>query len=158
MIRLLLPLILGLAGVGGGIAAGLALKEPGDEMTEAEDSKEATIESSDLPAEDVEYARLSNQFIVPVVRGAAVEALVVLSITLEVSPGSTETVFSNEPRLRDRFLRVLFDHANIGGFDAGFTQTGTMTLLRTALLEAAKDTLGTSVHDVLIVDIVRQDS
>ncbi len=104
-----------------------------------------------------EFARLSNQFIVPVVKGDKVVSLVVLSLTLEVEPGGTETVFATEPRLRDSFLRVLFDHANVGGFDASFTQSGTMTLLRRSLLEAATATLGQTVRDILIVDIVRQE-
>ena len=93
----------------------------------------------------------------PVVKGDKVVSLVVLSLTLEVEPGGTETVFATEPRLRDSFLRVLFDHANVGGFDAGFTQSGTMTLLRRSLLEAATTTLGKTVRDILIVDIVRQE-
>ena len=104
-----------------------------------------------------EFARLNNQFIVPVTHGSAVDALVVLSLTLEVDEGGTETVFQSEPRLRDRFLRVLFDHANMGGFDAGFTQSGKMDLLRTGLHEAASGILGPILRDVLIVDIVRQE-
>ena len=172
MKAILIPVVLTLVGLGAGIGAGMFLggggeeeqAEEGAEPKEGEagekDSKKEEEKADDEATTDdepFEFARLSNQFVVPVVRGDAVEAMVVLSITLEVEVGSTETVFQSEPRLRDRFLRVLFDHANIGGFDSGFTQSGNMTLLRRALREAARDTLGSLVRDVLIVDIVRQE-
>ncbi len=159
MKALLIPIVMLVAGAGAGVGAGLFLSTndtsaPDD--PEAAETQEETGESRDEDAA-VEFARLNNQFIVPLVEGDAVTAMVVLSLTLEVDEGGTEVVFENEPRLRDRVLRTLFDHANAGGFDAGFTQNGTMTLLRNALMETARTTLGPIVHDVLIVDIVRQE-
>ena len=65
----------------------------------------------------MEYVKLSNQFVVPVVKGKTVVSLVVLSLSLEVPEGQKDAVFRREPKLRDSFLQVLFDHANIGGFD-----------------------------------------
>lgn len=57
------------------------------------------------------------------------------------------------------FLRVLFDHANAGGFRGTFTDGSTLVALRRALLEAARSAMGAEgVLDVLITDIVRQDS
>lgn len=166
MMKLVIPIVFLLIGVGAGVGAGLFLKP---EQTETEtDGLDETGEASEQAAEEdasdeadpentTEFARMNNQFIVPVVKNDSVVALVVLSVTLEVDTGGTETVFAQEPRLRDSFLRVLFDHANVGGFDAGFTQAGTMSILRNGLHEAAKKTLGPLVHDVLIVDIVRQE-
>ena len=161
MKALLFPLALGLVGLGAGVGAGMFLSpepEP-EEITEdsAEPEKSAEKTSEDTADADSEFARMSNQFIVPVVHDSAVAALVVLSITLEVDIGSTTTVYQKEPRLRDRFLRVLFDHANIGGFDIGFTQSGTLEILRKALHEVAQDNLGEILRDVLIVEIVRQE-
>ena len=165
MMKLIIPIVMLLIGVGAGIGAGLALKpeeppaEEGEEQAETEDSpaeEEKEEEGEDAP-ETTEFARLNNQFIVPVIKNDAVSALVVMSITLEVEIGGSQTVYSQEPRLRDSFLRVLFDHANVGGFDAGFTQAGTMAILRNGLKEAAKKALGSLVQDVLIVDIVRQE-
>ena len=159
MKALILPVVMLALGVGAGIGAGLILAPPPeDESGAAEEALPLEeVENRDAPLGDGEFARMNNQFIVPVVKGDAVVALVVMSITLEVDPGGTEQVFSKEPRLRDRFLRVLFDHANIGGFDAGFTQSGNMSLLRRNLQEAAESTLGKIVRDVLIIDIVRQE-
>ncbi len=164
MKKLLLPILMLIVGVGGGVGAGMVLApKPAPEETHAEGGAEGEHGAA-APAEEgeegeptSEFARLNNQFIVPVVKGEKVAALVVLSITLEVDVGGSEVVFAQEPRLRDSFLRVLFDHANVGGFDAGFTQAGTMAILRNGLKEAARDALGPLVHDVLIVDIVRQE-
>ena len=92
------------------------------------------------------------------VESGQVAALVVVSLSLEVTAGSTETVFAREPKLRDVFLQVLFDHANAGGFRGSFTDGSNLIVLRQALKEVAMQVLGDMVSDVLIVDIARQDS
>jgi hypothetical protein len=108
-------------------------------------------------AEGFEYVKLNNQFIVPVVSGAKVAALVVLSLSIEVKAGGKEIVFGREPKLRDAFLQVLFNHANSGGFDGTFTTGEKMNDLRGSLFEAASRILGPMATDVLVIDIVRQD-
>lgn len=175
MKALLIPLILGLVGVGAGIGAGIMLtpeKDTSQEVAEGdeehgsdeehaekegESSEDEEDGGSDKAASDSEFARMSNQFIVPIIKDERVVSVVVLSITVEVGPGESTTVFQKEPRLRDSFLRVLFDHANIGGFDAGFTQSGTLEILRKALRETARESLGETLRDILIVDIMRQE-
>lgn len=104
-----------------------------------------------------EYVRLNNQFVVPVIEGTKVAALVVLSLSIEVGAGEQEKVFAREPKLRDAFLQALFDHANAGGFEGAFTRGEQMRDLRGSLLEAAVRILGAIASDVLIIDIVRQD-
>ncbi len=147
----LIPLILGLAGLAAGAAAGLALR-PAPEP-EAEPAEAAAPD----PAAAVEYVKLSNQFVVPVVEEGRVAAMVILSLTVEVAQGSTEAVYAREPRLRDALLQVLFNHANAGGFRGTFTDGANLVLLRQALREAAGRVLGPAATDVLIADIVRQD-
>ena len=105
-----------------------------------------------------EYIRLNNQFIIPVLSGGRVSALVVLSLSLETSPGQAEQVYLREPKLRDAFLQVLFDHANTGGFNGSFTDSGNLLQLRKSLLGEAKLVLGEIVTGVLITEIARQDS
>ena len=80
-----------------------------------------------------------------------------MSLSLEVQPGSEDAIYSREPKLRDALLRVLFDHAFIGGFDGTFTESSRLTALKVALLEAAQSVLGDLVSDSLITDIVRQE-
>ena len=105
-----------------------------------------------------DYVKLNNQFIVPLLEEGKVVSMVIVSLSLEVTQGMTDTVYAREPKLRDAFLQVMFDHANAGGFRGSFTDAANLVLLRKALLEMAEKTLGDWVSDVLIVDIVRQDS
>ncbi|MGR3821063.1 flagellar basal body-associated FliL family protein [Salipiger marinus] len=174
----LLPVLLALFGTGAGIGAGLMLAPapPMEEATEvepatgeeghAEDSHAAPPAKEDAHAEDghaaegttSEFVKLSNQFIIPVVGQQRVSALVVLTISIEATAGSTEVIYAQEPKLRDAFLRALFDHANIGGFDGNFTEAHRMDVLRRILFESARNALGPRVIDVLVTDIARQDS
>lgn len=160
-----IPLLLALIGLGGGIGAGIALRPDaqvveinpcGDSAAEMTASAEEHTAAAD--ATDAEYVKLNNQFVVPVVEDRHVTSLVVMSLSLQVAPGNQETVFAREPKLRDGFLQVLFDHANSGGFDGAFTNSANLNRLRRALLEAAQKVLGNVVADVLIVDMVRQDA
>ncbi|TCP61186.1 hypothetical protein EV663_106134 [Rhodovulum bhavnagarense] len=176
-----LPLVLALLGLGAGAGTGLALKpdaaghvgthENGDHGT-AGGATETPPDRRPPPAAPTtspghgaagtvagaDYIKLNNQFVVPVVHGDRMSALVVMSLSLEVDIGSKEIVYAREPKLRDAFLRVMFDHANAGGFDGAFTESGRMTLLRGALKEVAQSILGPLARDVLIVDLVRQDA
>lgn len=166
----LIPILMALVGLAAGGGAGLALRPPPQDTvtaTQCGDTDQpiathsATLtpgHEADPAAQTHDYVKLNNQFVVPVVEDGNVAALVILSINLEVTLGSTEQVYAREPRLRDGFLQVLFDHANAGGFRGAFTQSNNMDVLRHALLETAQKSLGPLVSDVLIVDIVRQDS
>lgn len=150
--RKLLPFLLAMLGLGAGAGTGLALRPAPDPALEG-----AVVEHPEEPEVPPEYVKLNNQFVVPIVEEGRVAAMVILSLSLEVTAGSTEAVFAKEPKLRDIFLQVLFDHANAGGFKGSFTDGSNMVMLRHALLETATATMGDMVKDVLIVDIVRQD-
>lgn len=166
--RKLTPVILALLGLGLGGGAGFLLRPAPEEMVEinpcgdagthdAEMDESHAAETADDEPPLYDYVKLNNQFVVPVVEDGNVAALVILSISLEVAVGKSEAVFLREPKLRDVFLQVLFDHANAGGFEGAFTQSNKMDVLRSGLLEVARKTMGAVVSDVLIVDIVRQD-
>ncbi|MBL9051735.1 MAG: flagellar basal body-associated FliL family protein [Tabrizicola sp.] len=171
MLRKLFPIILALVGLGGGLGAGLFLRPApeadaeghaaGDDAAHSEEAAEATEgeEHGEEPEEGgPEYVKMNNQFVVPIVEEGRVAAMVVLSVSLEVEAGNTEAVYQREPKLRDVFLQVLFDHANVGGFSGSFTDGANLVVLRTSLKEAAGLVLGAAVRDVLITDIARQDS
>lgn len=161
--RKILPLILALIGTAAGVGAGVMLRPAPEAHVEIMD-EDAHIEE-DHANEDTkeytdttfEYARLNNQFVVPVVADSRVQALVVLALSIEIIAGNKETVFTREPKLRDAFLQVMFDHANMGGFHGSFTDSNNLDVLRLGLRRAANEVLGDLANDVLIVDIVRQD-
>ncbi len=155
MMRKLLPLLLALVGLGIGLGAGLFLRPPQETPVEAENAADHAPLTSETPPD---YVKLNNQFIVPIIEGGRVASMVVLSLSLEITTGQTETVYSREPKLRDAFLQVLFDHANSGGFRGSFTDGANLVVLRQALKEKAALILGEIVTDVLITDIARQDS
>ncbi|WP_417718784.1 flagellar basal body-associated FliL family protein [Salipiger sp.] len=175
----LLPILLALIGTGAGVGAGIFLGAPppaeanaaadhGD--TGGHDTAEASGEaghgaaaataagSGEHDGTEAAFVKLNNQFIVPILDHDRVQSLVVLALSLEVPATSTEDVYAREPKLRDGFLRVLFDHANIGGFEGNFTESHRMDILRRALLESARRSLGDVVRNVLITEIARQDT
>lgn len=157
MLGKILPILLILIGVGGGIGAGIMLRpkpEPSADAAHKAPEKEAVVDPEKMP----EYAKLNNQFVIPVVEEGRVAAMVILALSLEMEKGKTEEVFTREPKLRDVFLQILFDHANAGGFNGSFTDGANLILLRRSLLEAAETVLGSIVTDVLISDIARQDN
>ena len=154
----LLPIILLLVGIAVGGGAGFYVK-PQASVCEEEPCEEVVEDEIEPSESDVPttYVAMKNQFVVPVIKDAKVKSLVVLSLSLETTSDDTEVIFSREPKLRDVFLRALFDHAHIGGFDGAFTESGRLSILRIALLEAAQSVIGKDVSDILITDIVRQE-
>lgn len=154
----LLPLVLALIGTGIGAGAGIFLKAPEGEIT-AEATcpePEKTVLQAVSEAER-SFVRLNNQFVVPLVERNRVNAMMVLSLSLEADGGVSESIFGIEPKLRDAFLQVLFDHANMGGFEGNFTSSDAMDILRRSLLNTAQSLIGTGVYSVLVTDIARQE-
>ena len=165
MIRKLIPAFLALGGLGIGGGAGLFLRPAAPEHATTETGEAATEPAADSvaphgvePETPPEYVKMNNQFVIPVLEDGRVNSMVIVSLSLEVTTGSSEQVYSREPKLRDAFLQVLFDHANAGGFRGAFTDGSNLILLRKALLEKARSVIGEDVQDVLISDIARQDS
>lgn len=169
MLRKILPLMLALVGTGAGVAAGLVLMpsaspdhgvaaDPTAGHQDTTPAAAAVHAPPDHAAGTSEYVKMTNQFVVPIMGTERVEALVVASLSVEVATGNTEAVYQREPKLRDVFLQVMFDHANIGGFEGAFTSGERMEILRSALLDAARSVLGSDVRDILITEMARQDA
>jgi flagellar protein FliL len=173
----LIPLILGLVGLGAGVGAGVMLHpdaeaevvlinpcgETGEAAPDPHGKPQAGAhgsKSAEMAPEGeapFNYVKLDNQFVVPLVRQAKVGAMVVVTLSLEVTPGHDEEILGRQPKLTDAFLSVLFDHANAGGFDGAFTSNTNMAALRGGLREAARKIAGARVNDVLITGVVRQE-
>ena len=154
MLRFVIPLVLALAGLGAGIGAGLFLRPAPVEGALPAEEEHAAADPEAAP----DYVKLNNQFVVPVLEGGRVASMVVMSLSLEIEKGKSEEVYSREPKLRDAFLQVMFDHANAGGFRGSFTDGSNLVVLRQALKERAVGILGPMCTDVLITEIARQAS
>ncbi|SHF32828.1 Flagellar basal body-associated protein FliL [Litoreibacter ascidiaceicola] len=157
----LLPIVLVVLGVGLGAGAGYVLRpalidEETAEVKHPENHVEEKV-AVETPQSELSYVKINNQFVVPVIKQDRVSALVVLSLSLEILASETSAVYDREPKLRDAFLQVLFDHAYLGGFDGVYTASPAMDTLRRSLLASARKVAGENVFDVLITDIVRQD-
>jgi len=152
----LLPIIFLIIGAAIGGGAGMFLKPEPEECLEETCDDVQDPEPAEEEAE-LNYIAMKNQFVVPVIQKERVHSLVVLSLSLEAVQETAEQIFTKEPKLRDAFLRVLFDHAHNGGFNGAFTESGRLSVLRVALLEAAQTVVGDEVSDILITEIVRQE-
>ncbi|WP_171175508.1 flagellar basal body-associated FliL family protein [Ruegeria sp. HKCCD8929] len=180
MIKKLLPVVFLIVGLGAGAGAGLVLGPAGSDKTSSEKdpahvekepaaekadhkarkpaSHSASKDNGDHDSSDYEYLKLTKQFVVPIVEQDRISGLVTLSLSLEANPGISEAFYAVEPKLRDGFLQILFDHANMGGFDGAFTQSRNLETLRSALLTVVQSEFGDDVTKVLITSIARQDT
>lgn len=156
MIKKILPIVLLLIGAGAGIGAGVYLRPtPQDASTDLKDQMDETLDEE--PDATFEYVKMNNQFVVPVVKDGKVRSLVIMSLTVEVPIGQKDAIYAKEPKLRDSFLQILFDHANLGGFEGEFTNANNLDILRNALREIGRRDMGDGISDVLIMEVARQD-
>ena len=109
------------------------------------------------PEGESDYAKLDKHFVVPIVEEESVASLVVVTLAIEVNKGATELVYLHEPKLRDEFLSVLFNHGRSGAFHGAFTERRNLDDLRASLNEAASYVLGDAARQVLLTSIVKQD-
>lgn len=148
--------VVGIVALGGGAVAGAFLGaggEPHGEMAAEMEHKETR------PAKPMNfsYVKFNSQFVIPIQAGGQVIALLVANLQLEVEEGSTEDAVLREPRIRDEFLKILFNMAAEGAFTEDMFAPEIQTELRGRLLTAARDILGDKVNAVLISDFLKQD-
>ena len=174
--KVLIPLLIALVGLGAGVGAGLFLRPapeaaPSHEAsadcghgevepcrTAEADPFKTTKVSVKKHEEELTYVPMDKPFVVPVFAGEKVIAMVVVSLSLETDLDGAHVVEAVQPRLRDSFLKALFRHANSGGFDGSFTSGQKMDDLKSALLQAGKTVMGEAmIGEVLITEIARQD-
>lgn len=161
----LLPILIALLGLGGGVAAGTILKPAEAVLTEADMSDGA--HGADAAAGDdghgavdddnIVYVGLDKPFFVPVMRHGRTNTLVRLDIHLEVPEDLEEDVKKHDPKLRDAFLRTVMNFSHEGGFSRVHGGEG-FTILRDDLLLSARQILGPSVKTVLIGEILARDT
>jgi flagellar basal body-associated protein FliL len=175
-LKKLVPLLIALLGLGTGVGAGMALKpapapeaaetcalpSEGDAAAEpcaaADPFAPETAEAAGAKGE-LAYVPIEKPFVVPVFAGEKAVAMVVVSLSIATEgEKAASAVEAMQPRLRDSFLKVMFRHANSGGFDGSYTTSRKLEDLKSALLGAAREVMPDApVDEVLITEIARQD-
>lgn len=157
-----LALVIVLGGIAGGLALGVALR-PGEELQGA---ARAVARDGDPGADGAnpgaagagrEYVKIGRQIVVPVVDRGETRALMLFDLVIDVPRSLSDRAFAAKPRLRDAFLRVLFEMSYTGAFSGTYTDERVVEELRAKLRAAARRLLGGAVDDVLILEIMRQE-
>ena len=167
----IIAIVLVIIGIVGGGAAGMFLK-PAPEADPESEAKDAENESTDgkgdesaeAGAEDgvdtapASFVKIGRQTIVPVLDEGQTKALMLFELAIDVSAEANDRALEMEPRLRDAFLRELFQMSYTGAFEEAFTDERVIDELRQNLVRAARKHLGKkAVKDVLILDVMRQE-
>lgn len=175
----LLPVIIAIFGLGGGLVAGTFLK-PAPDLTEmhatGEDGQAMEKHASDhgndsygkdnhgknghgksSDKSDYIYVGLPKPFFAPVLHANNRQALVRLDIHLEVPSDLEDKVAKHDPKLRDAFLRTVMSFANEGGFGRVHKSEG-FAILSDDLLLSARSIIGDEVKAVLIGEILTRES
>ena len=161
----ILPIILLIIGITAGGAAGLVLKPAHNSVVKDEISKQPeTADSGEpgLPEEgevpsDRTYVKVGRQTIIPVLDGTETRALMLFELAVDVPASSANIVHEMEPRLKDAFLRELFQMSYTGAFLTNFTDDRVIEELRRNLTRAARKHVGDIAREVLILDMMRQE-
>lgn len=184
--KMLLPILLAVVGIGVGGAVGYVMKphpEPTEEhgdagaehAEEGHDGEKAgghgggdahaldgrgggALGEALSEATDSVYVALSRKLIVPFTRENGKKAFVAIDITLEMSPEDGHRATDHEPKILDAFLRTLVSFAATGAFDDHAAASHTLRELNGELLKAARAVLGPSVREVLISNLLTQDA
>ena len=134
----------------------------GDDATEPVGAESGNERYSESGGEgearaDREYVRIGRQIIIPVVNKGETQALMLFDLAIAVPRIMAERTQAAEPRLRDAFLRVLFEMSYTGAFSSTYTDERVVDELRGKLRAAARRLVGDAVDEVLILDIMRQE-
>ncbi len=114
------------------------------------------------PAEEAQseahaFIDMERKFVVPLVRGNRVQALVVVDLRLEVTASGESRGLALKPKLRDAFLDTLYAMAVAGAFDGDLYSNNVQHEMRARLLEAARAVLQEDASAILIAELLRQD-
>jgi len=170
----IIALVIVLLGVGGGLALGVALRPggavPGPDAAVADAGRADTAGARDATESggadpgggggagaDRDYVEIGRQIIIPIVKGGETQALMLFDLALDVPSSMTERTIAARPRLRDAFLRELFEMSYTGAFSSTYTDERIIEEVRAKLRAAARRLLGGAVAEVLILDIMRQE-
>lgn len=151
----LLPILIIVIGIAAGAGAGMFLK-PAPVSDPVSNHADNGSTEQDEKAER-SFVKIGKQTIVPVVNDGETRALMLFELAVDVPATRVDQVHEMEPRLRDAFLRELFQMSYTGAFLTNFTEERVIEELRRNLTNAARTYLGHNQAEVLILDVMRQE-
>jgi len=106
---------------------------------------------------DSAYYKFSREFVVPIMRGGQVKSLVILHISLETDTSTADSLFTEEPKLRDNIMTTLIELSNDGRTLEEPTNVNNYETIRAMILMNLNDAISDGIKNVLIVDVAKQD-
>ncbi|GAB5459090.1 MAG: flagellar basal body-associated FliL family protein [Henriciella sp.] len=185
MIDKLIPMVIVVVGAAGGTFGGQMLKSPAPSQAAVEHEDKADHKSDDDYGEkkssydkadkadkghssdkgkksgygsgDAAYHNFSREFVVPVMQGDRVKSLVILNISLEADESISSKLFSQEPKLRDNIMTTLIQLSSGTDVFENLTDAESYETIRTMVLKNLDSVISTGIHNVLILDVGKQD-
>lgn len=104
-------------------------------------------------AEPAAYFKFSRQFVAPIVNDAEPAALMILDVMIELSPESGESIYADEPKLRDAVLKALLAQSANGDLRSMLTSPDRLEATREAILENVRTIIGDDAKAILLMDV-----
>lgn len=104
-----------------------------------------------------EYMKFKRQFVVPVMQGGNIDALVIMNLSVALNGDAPSDSYNYLPRMRDAFTRELLSLSDEDVFGANLTSVESYQRIHEKLLTAAQQVMPEGVEDVLILDLARQE-
>lgn len=125
--------------------------------TDKKETKASHGKGKDAKDENVSgYMKFGRQFIVPVMKDDKVSSLVIMDLNIQAPADVVESLYTQEPRLRDALLGRLLQLSTRGVFDSQLIEKENLDVIRTELVDAARREIGAEAQNVLILNITRQ--
>lgn len=109
------------------------------------------------PKNQLGYLDFQRNFIIPVVGENRVDALILLTFSIEMDASKIEEARTREPRIRDAFMKTLLTLSHEGVLSQDITDPDVYTIIQERLLATAKSIVDEDVESILLVDFARQD-
>jgi flagellar basal body-associated protein FliL len=138
-------------------------KKPEKKDSHAKDSHGKDSQAKDghggetADASGVIYYKFSREFVVPIIRDSRVTSLVIMNLNLEADASISQKLFEMEPKLRDNIMTTLITLSNDGTTLESMTSVENYESIRSMIMMNLQSVVSTGIHNVLIVDLAKQE-
>lgn len=99
------------------------------------------------------YMKFSRQFVTPIVAEGRPTAMMILDVNIEIDPALADTIYAEEPRLRDGVLKALLRQSGAGRLGSIFADPAVLEETRGEILDEMRAIVGDGAKSVLIMDV-----